>query len=106
MIRGVVGPLAAGSADGFREAQERTTGKVTDKIPRGPASYNNDANTGIPGESFQHRRERVTHLLVEVNPLCTTESGDSNSIVYTRRKNIGVHDILLLCDCFKYRYLH
>ncbi len=100
IVGSVLGPLAAGSAQGLREAQERSDGKVTNKIAGCAARHNNDSNIGIAGESFQRLGERVAHLLVEINSACTAQRNDSDSIGYSCRQNIGVHGILLSCDSF------
>jgi len=103
IVGSVLGPLAAGSAQGLREAQERSDGKVTNKIAGCAARHNNDSNIGIAGESFQRLGERVAHLLVEINSACTAQRNDSDSIGYSCRQNIGVHGILLSCDSFFFK---
>src|SRR3984893_12218864 len=94
IIGSVIWPLAARCANGFREAQQRTDGKVTNKIAGGATRDNNDANGSVAGEFFQRGREGVTHLFIEVNSLCTAKRNDCNGVFYSRGENIGVHDVL------------
>src|SRR5580700_8471300 len=54
------------------------------------------ASAGLLMHKFvQDLGERVAHLLVEIDAGCASQSDDRNSFVYSRRKNIGAHPILV-----------
>src|SRR5713101_5610079 len=55
VVSRVVGPLAAGSAEGLGELQERGDTKVASEIPGRAARQNHGPNIGIPGITIQRR---------------------------------------------------
>src|SRR6267142_1274396 len=87
----VLGPLAAGRAQGLCEADKRSDGIMTNKITGCAASHDDNTNAGIARESVQRRGERVPHLLVEIDASCAAQCNDRNSIGYSCCQNIGVH---------------
>src|SRR4029077_9945090 len=91
MVGGVLGPLATGRAQGLCEADKHSDGIMTNKITGCAASHDDNTNVGIARESVQRRGDRVAHLLVEINSICTAQSNDGDSVGYSRRQNIGVH---------------
>jgi hypothetical protein len=73
---------------------------MTNKITGCAASHDDNANVSIARESIQRRSERVAHLSIEVDALGAAQRNDRNSIGYSCRQNIGVHQVLLSCDGF------
>src|SRR5882672_3734070 len=102
VVSRVVGPLAAGSAEGLGELQERGDRKVASEIPGRAARQYHGANIGIPSVTIQRRGERVAHLRVEIDSPGTTQRNDCDSLDHARGQNVGGHGILLSCDrlCF------
>src|SRR6267142_2393502 len=94
----VLGPLAAGSAQGLGDLDKRRNTKMTIEITRGASGHHDYTNVGVARESVQRLGECVTHLRVEIDALCAPESDDRNSVSHFRRQNIGVHRVLLTCN--------
>src|SRR5713226_1308763 len=67
VVGGVLGPLATGSAQGFRDLDKRRDIKMTIEITGCAASHDDNANVGVARESVQRFGERVAHLRVEVD---------------------------------------
>jgi len=91
IVGGILWPLTAGSAQGLGDFDERWDAKVTIKITRRAAGYDDNANVEIARKSLQHLGQRVAHLLVEINARCASQGDDCNSIGYSRRQNIVLH---------------
>src|SRR6266403_208649 len=91
VVGGVLGPLATGSAQGFRDLDERRDIKMTIEITGCAARHDDNANVEVAGESVQRFGERVAHLRVEVDAFCATKCNHRNSIGCFCRQNIGVH---------------
>src|SRR2546426_12797394 len=70
VVGGVLGPLATGSAQGFRDLDKRMDIKMTIEITGCAASHDDNANVGVARESVQRFGERVAHLRVEVDAFC------------------------------------
>src|SRR5262249_15343576 len=90
-----LGPLATGSTQGLCEADKRSDGKMTNKIPGCAASHDDNANVRVARASVQRLGERVAHLLVEIDAPGAAQCNDRNAIGYSCRQNIGVHRVLL-----------
>src|SRR6202023_1820292 len=72
VVGGVLGPLATGSAQGFRDLDKRRDIKMTIEITGCAASHDDNANAEVARESVQRFGERVAHLRVEVDAFCAT----------------------------------
>src|SRR2546426_10359245 len=95
IIGRVLGPLATGSTQGLREADQHTDVKMTIKITRRASSNDDNANGSVACKSVQRLGERIAHLRVEIDAPCAAQCNDRNSIGYFCRQNIGVHSVLL-----------
>src|ERR1700740_3632025 len=65
VVGGVLGPLATGSAQGFRDLDKRRDIKMTIEITGCAASHDENANVGVARESLQRFGKRVAYLRVE-----------------------------------------
>jgi hypothetical protein len=59
VVGGVLGPLATGSAQGFRDLYKRRDIKMTIEITGCAASHDDNANVGVARESVQRFGERL-----------------------------------------------
>src|SRR5207244_3016835 len=94
----VLGPLAAGSAQGLGDLDKRRNTKMTIEITGRASSNDDNPNLSVARELVKRFGEHVAHLRVEVDALCAPESDDRNSVSHFCRQNIGVHRVLLTCN--------
>src|SRR5713226_5243223 len=94
----VLGPLAAGSAQGLGDLDKRRNTKMTIEITGRPSSNDDNANLSVAREMVQRLGERVAHLSIEVDALWAAQCNDRNSVGHFCRQNIGVHRVLLTCN--------
>jgi hypothetical protein len=89
----VLGPLAAGSAQGLCDFDKRRNIKMTIKITGRAASHDDNANLSVARESVQRLGECVAHLRVKIDAPCAAQCNDRNAIGYSCRQNIGIHRV-------------
>ncbi len=92
----VLGPLAAGSAQGFSDLDKRRNMKMTIEITGRTSGHDDYTNIGIARESVQRFGEYVTHFSIEINALWAAQLNHRNSIGYFGCQNISVHRVPLL----------
>src|SRR5258708_28201004 len=76
----VLGPLAAGSAQGLCDFDKRRNTKMTIEITRGASGHHDYTNVRVARESVQRLGEHVAHLSIEIDALWTAQCNDRNSV--------------------------
>ena len=67
VISGVVGPLAAGSAQGLCNFDKRWDAKMTSEVTGSTTGHDDNPNGGVAREFVQRSSERVAHFSVEID---------------------------------------
>src|SRR5258708_16290499 len=94
----VLGPLAAGSAQGLGDLDKRRNTKMTIEITGRASGHDDNTNVSVARESIQRFGEHVAHLSIEIDALWVAQCNDRNSVGHFCRQNIGVHHVLLSCE--------